>query len=336
MKAHYVVFPEPGKVEVREEIVTPPEPGEILCAAQKTLISIGTETYCLRGIFDPGTNWETWVQYPFRPGYSMSARVVAVGKDVAGWKEGDRAAAWVPHQQIFKVTPEDAFPVPDRVSDEDATWMALTTTVQLGIRRGEHTMGENVGVVGLGLLGQLAVQYLVLMGARKIIAIDPVSRRLDMAQTHGATHTLALGVREARESIKEITGGKMLDVVYDITGNPAVLAPCVPLLRRLGRIVLLEDTPTPTQQCLGPGVVSDSIAILGIHAYMTPSEASVFNPWIRSEEVALFFDYLVQGRMKVSDLITHRYSPVDAPDVYAGLVQDRSSSMGLIFDWSLL
>jgi threonine dehydrogenase-like Zn-dependent dehydrogenase len=40
--------------------------------------------------------------------------------------------------------------------------------------------------------------------------------------------------------------------------------------------------------------------------------------------------------MKVSDLITHRYSPVDAPDVYAGLVQDRSSSMGIIFDWSLL
>jgi threonine dehydrogenase-like Zn-dependent dehydrogenase len=197
-------------------------------------------------------------------------------------------------------------------------------------------MGENVGVVGLGLLGQLAVQYLVLMGARKIIAIDPVPSRLDMAQTHGATHTLALDVREARDPIEEITGGKMLDVVYDITGNPAVLAPCVPLLRRLGRIVLLGDTPTPTQQCLGPGVVSDSIAILGIHAHMTPSEASVFNPWIRSEEVGLFFDYLTQGRMKVSDLITHRYSPVDAPDVYAGLVQDRSSSMGIMFDWSLL
>jgi threonine dehydrogenase-like Zn-dependent dehydrogenase len=96
------------------------------------------------------------------------------------------------------------------------------------------------------------------------------------------------------------------------------------------------STAVVTPACLRPAVVSDSIAILGIHAHMTPSEASVFNPWIRSEEVALFLDYLTQGRMKVSDLITHRYSPVNAPDVYAGLVQDRSSSMGLIFDWSLL
>ena len=96
----------------------------------------------------------------------------------------------------------------------------------------------------------------------------------------------------------------------------------------------MGDTPTPTQQCLGPGVVSDSIAILGIHAYMTPAHGSVFNPWTRSEEVALFFDYLMQGRMKVSDLVTHRYSPADAPQVYAGLVQDRSSSMGIVFDWS--
>ncbi len=96
------------------------------------------------------------------------------------------------------------------------------------------------------------------------------------------------------------------------------------------------STAVITPACLRPAVVSDSIAILGIHAHMTPSEASMFNPWIRSEEVALFSDYRAQGRMKVSDLITHRNSPADAPDVYARLAHDRSSSMGLIFDWSLL
>jgi len=319
---------------VGEEAIAMPGPGEIVCAAQKSLISTGTETYCLRGIFDRGTNWEAWVQYPFRPGYSMSARVVAVGKGVAGWKEGDRVTAWVPHQGLFKIGPADIFPVPDQVSDEDATWMNLATTVQLGIRRGQHTMGEKVGVIGLGLLGQLAVQYLALTGARQIIVVDPVQQRLDMAKAHGATHTLALDVRDARGAVEELTGGTMLDVVYDITGNPVVLASCVSLLRRLGRVVLLGDTPNPTQQCLGPGVVSNAIAILGIHASMTPAQASVFNPWTRSEEVALFFDYLIQCRMKVSDLVTSRHSPVDAPEVYAALVEDRSSSMGIMFDWS--
>src|SRR5581483_564968 len=97
MKSTYIVFPEKEKVRVEEETVAPPEPNEILCAAEKSLISIGTESYCLRGIFDPGTNWEAWVKYPFRPGYSLAARVVAVGKDVQSIREGDRVAAWVPH-----------------------------------------------------------------------------------------------------------------------------------------------------------------------------------------------------------------------------------------------
>ncbi len=44
----------------------------------------------------------------------------------------------------------------------------------------------------------------------------------------------------------------------------------------------------------------------------------------------------MQGRMKVSDLVAQRYSPMDAPEVYARLVQDRSRYMGVMFDWSLV
>jgi len=50
------------------------------------------------------------------------------------------------------------------------------------------------------------------------------------------------------------------------------------LVRRLGRVVLLGDTPTPTRQNLAPGVVSNSVAILGIHGTTTPDVASDFNP----------------------------------------------------------
>ena len=142
--------------------------------------------------------------------------------------------------------------------------------------------------------------------------------RADVANAHGATHALVMDVKEARKPVEALTDGRLLDVVFDVTGNPAALAPCIQLARRLGRVVLLGDTPAPTQQVLGPGVVSDSIAILGIHGTMTPAQASAFNPWTRQEVTALFFDYVMQGRMRVSDLITHRYSPLDAPQVYAG------------------
>jgi 2-desacetyl-2-hydroxyethyl bacteriochlorophyllide A dehydrogenase len=336
MNSLHIVFPEPNQVEVREEPIAPPQSGEVLCQAQKSLVSIGTETFCLRGVFDPGTNWEGWVQFPFRPGYSMAARVVEVGAGVSGLREGDRVAAWAVHQQFFRLPPGELYRIPEEVSDEEATWNCLAVTTQAGVRRAGHVLGETVGVVGLGLLGQLVVQYLRLSGARKIIAIDPIQKRLDMARNHGATHTLASDVREVRGQIEAITGGRMLDVVYDITGHPAVLAPAIQLVRKLGRVILLGDCPTPSHQCLGPGVVSDSVAILGIHGTMTPQQPSAHNPWTRREIIGLFFDYLVQGRMSVADLITHRYSPRDAPEVYAGLMDDRSSMMGVIFDWTVL
>jgi NADPH:quinone reductase-like Zn-dependent oxidoreductase len=166
MQSTYIVFPEKNRVEVREETLTPPEPGEVLCAAEKSLISIGTETYCLRGVFDPDTNWARWVRFPFRPGYSMAARVIAVGAGVTALQEGDRVAGWINHRSLFKARPEDLHRVPDGISAEEATWNALAVTTQLGVRRAAHGLGERVGVVGMGILGQLVVQYLALSGAR--------------------------------------------------------------------------------------------------------------------------------------------------------------------------
>ncbi|MEZ4737676.1 MAG: hypothetical protein R3E79_62165 [Caldilineaceae bacterium] len=168
MQATYIVFPEKGQVAVREEVVLPPGPGEVLCAARKSLISIGTETYCLRGVFDADTNWARWVQFPFRPGYSMAAQVIAVGEGVTTLQEGDRVTGWIVHRSHFKAQAESLQRIPDGVSDEEATWAALGTTTQLGVRRAAHVLGERVGVVGMGILGQLVVQYLALSGARQI------------------------------------------------------------------------------------------------------------------------------------------------------------------------
>ncbi len=336
MKSTYILFPEANKIQVRQEEVLPPGPGEVLCQAQVSLISTGTETFCLQGVFDPGTNWAGWVKYPFRPGYSMSARVVGVGKEVTGLKEGDRVSIWRVHEQFFKVRPEQLLRIPDGLTDEEGTWNSLACTTQLAVRRAELQLGETVGVVGLGLLGQLIVQYLLVNGARRVIAIDPVQMRAEMARAHGATHVLSVEARSARAQVAEITGGRMLDAVWDVTGRPEVLTQCVQLLRRLGRVVLVGDTPVPLQQPVGPGVLSNSISILGVHGAVSAPSYSEWTPWPRNEIAQLFFDYLLQGRMKVKDLITHRWSPAEAPKVYEGLVRDRSGTMGNMFEWGRL
>jgi 2-desacetyl-2-hydroxyethyl bacteriochlorophyllide A dehydrogenase len=348
MKSKYIVFPDKRQVDVQEEEITPPAEGEILCQAEKSLISIGTELHCLNGEADPGTNWYDWIKFPFRPGYSMVGRVIAVGKGVEGVKEGDRIASYDVHQQYYKIQLHDVqkrydipegigiYLLPDSVSSEDGTWRSLAVTTQNSLRRAQFQFGETVGVVGLGVLGQLVTQYLAAAGARKIIVIDPMASRLELARKHGATHTLQIDVRDAVEPVREITEDWMLDVVFDVTGHPAVLAPCVQLVRRFGRLVLLGDTPTPTKQYLGPGVVFKSIAILGIHGYAVPERTTEFTPWTVKEMSSVFFDYLARGKMNVADLVTHRYSPLQAPDVYMSLLQDRSSAAGVIFDWTAL
>ena len=336
MKSVYVVFPEKEHIRVESEELPAPASGEILCAAERSLISLGTESFCLRGEFDPGTNWEAWTQYPFRPGYSMAARVIAVGSEVKGWHIGDRVAAWSPHQQYFSANPNQLLPIPKGISDEDAAWATLATTAQLGVRRARMELGERAAVVGMGILGQLVVQYLALSGCAQVIAIDRNPMRLKMARAHGASSIIASDVKEARAGIELLTRGSMLEVVFDVTGNAQGLAPATQLLRPMGRLILLGDTPTPSQQHLGPSVVSHSLAILGVHSLARPLHGSELSPWGAREMVSLFFDYLQQGRMKVSDLITHRFSPLDAPTAYGKLRAGHASALGAIFDWSLL
>ncbi len=187
-----------------EEQVQPPRANQVLCIAAKSLISSGTETICLRGVFDPGTNWGDWVKFPFRPGYCMVGRVIQVGKEASGLKVNDRIMARAPHQQYFSVTPQETYRIPDGISDEQAAWARLAVTTQLGVRRAQLELGESVGVIGVGILGQMVIQYCWLAGARRVIAIDSSVKRLQVAQTWGATHTLAMQAHEAREQVKAI------------------------------------------------------------------------------------------------------------------------------------
>jgi len=334
MRAPYISYPEPNVVAVSEEDVAPPGAGELLCQAERSLISTGTELTCLRGLFDPGTNWASWVRYPFRPGYSMVARVVAVGPGVEAPAVGQRVLLGTPHQALTLTAPDQAYPVPEGISAEEATWGILACTTQLAVRRAELALGETVGVVGLGLLGQLIVQYAALSGARRVVAIDPVPLRLEAAAAHGATDAIAGTAAQARDRVAEITHGRMLDAVWDVTGHPAVLSQCVQLLRPHGRVVLTGDTPTPTQQVLGPGVLSDSISVLGVHGNSYAPHYTEVTPWTRREIIALFFDFMLQGRMRVADLITHRYRFDQAPDVYQRLREDRTGAIGVILEWS--
>ncbi len=331
-----ICFTGKQQVQLLGAPVTEPEPQQVLVQTSKTLISTGTEMICYGRLFDPGTHWDGWVKYPFAAGYSLVGHVLAAGREVTEFKEGDRIAVRASHQRFVIAAPKDLYRIPAEVSDEDATWFALANIAQNGVRRAEHKLGDAVVVVGLGLLGQLVTQYTRLLGARQVIAIDPAHNRLVMAGAHGATTTLAMTVEAAYDEVMRLTGGAGADVVYDITGAAPVLAAALRLPRRLGCLLLLGDTGQPASQHLTPDVVLKGLRVVGAHDGNPPAVSTEHAPWSHQKMAELFFAYLGRGDMRVYDLITHRYAPHQAAEAYQMLMERRAEAMGVIFDWTQL
>lgn len=329
-----IVFTGRRELEVRREPVPAPGPNQVRVRTRKSLISIGTELICFERRFEPGTHWDRWVQYPFYPGYSNAGVVDAVGENVTGLQVGDRVASRAHHRQWALADASRALKIPDGVSDEEATWFGLANIVQNGVRRAEHELGDAVVIVGLGPLGQLVTQYAYLSGAREVIAIDTAPARLELAARHGATRTLNLPVNEAVEAVKALTDGRGADIVYDVTGHPAVFSAALQLPRRFGKMVVLGDTGTPSEQRLTGDVITRGLRIIGAHDNNPPPVGTDHAWWSHLNMARLFFTYVERRQMDVAGLITHRYRPEEAAQCYASLVADRSTAMGVIFDWT--
>jgi 2-desacetyl-2-hydroxyethyl bacteriochlorophyllide A dehydrogenase len=331
-----IYFAAPHRVEIREEPVCEPGPGEVRVRTHKTLISTGTEGIVLTQNFESGTHWDRWVQYPFSPGYSLVGEVESVGTGVDNVRVGERVAARAPHRQYVLVNAERLYHIPEGVSEEDATWFGLANIAQNGVRRARHVLGDAVVVIGLGILGQLVVQYVRLMGARAVIAVDTARRRLEMAQAHGATATLALGAEEACREVLRLTEGAGAEVVYDVTGNAAVFPHALGMARRFGKLLLLGDTGMPSGQHLTSDVIVRGVQVIGAHDSQPPPASTDYSYWSHQKMAELFFLYLLRGEIRVSDLITHRYPPTKAPEAYQMLCKERAQAMGVLFDWTAL
>jgi len=297
------------------------------------VISTGTEGIVLGRKFSPGTHWDAWVKYPFRPGYSHVGRVTAIGDDVSESRVGDRVATRGPHSSHVQVRSAHAVRIPDQVSEDDATWTALAKIAQIGVRAAGHRLGDSVVVIGLGLVGQLVTQYVRLMGAAEIIAIDPAEMRLQMATAHGATTTLAMPASQALEEVKRLTADRGARVVYDVTGHPAVFPEALKLCADHGRVVLLGDTGTPELQHLTSDVIRRGLTIVGAHDRHAPADPTAGIEWDARRMYELFLRFVSRGQMRVSDLVTHRYKPEQAGQAYAMLDKERERAMGVIFEW---
>lgn len=134
------------------------------------------------------------------------------------------------------------YTVPDTVSDDIASGAnCALSQVMYGLDRVDLHLGETVVVQGAGALGLYAVAVAKARGADRVIAIDGVPERLELATAFGADAVIdineAATVKERGKIVRELTDGHGADVVVEVVGHPSAIDEGLKLLGQFGRYV---------------------------------------------------------------------------------------------------
>jgi len=329
-----LVFSKPRLATIQEEVLPEPGEGEVLIQTICTLISMGTELTAYRGEFPANSAWSSWVRYPFRPGYSSVGIVVARGDHVDSVNVGDRVFNRGSHATFVVRKAAELVKVPEDVSSEEAAFASISNVAMNGVRMATLALGEAVGVVGSGMVGLMATQYARRSGAFPLIALDISEERLRRARSFGATGAVNSSEADALTEIGRLTKGRLADVVFEVTGNPSVIPSLPKLIRRGGRLILLGSPRGSTTIDFHDEVHRLGLHVIGAHASNHPPVEIPFAPWTTSRNTELFLDLLQAHEIHVGDLITHRYPAAEAPEVFRRLSEDRTTSLGVILEWS--
>lgn len=150
-------------------------------------------------------------------GYSLAGVVEEVGAGVDEFQVGDRVACAgegiACHAEFVSVPRNLCAKLPEGVDFKDAAFATVGAIAMHGVRQARVTLGDNVLVIGLGLVGLLAVQILKAAGCR-VIGVDVDSRKVELARLCGADRALTRDAPGLSETIAEATGGLGPDVVY--------------------------------------------------------------------------------------------------------------------------
>ncbi len=325
----------PGQIHIIDAGMPDLGPKQMRVRTTRSLISAGTEGSSWSGrpwFRDDGTQEPT---YPARTGYSNAGVVVEVGEAIEGFAVGDRVTSSGGHAR-YVVLNEAAgalWHIPDAVDDASSTFATLGATVLNGVRIGWPQLGDAVAVVGMGVLGQLACQYLKLSGCRPLIGIDLDPSRPDLALALGSIH---VGVDASADDpvarVRELTDGRGADFVFEVTGRTETFDLTFDLARKFGTVVALGSPrwPAPVDMMkLHLKAINCVGAIVSSH----PVAGEERNRWNRPANGALFLDLVAEGALVLGDLISHDFTCDDAAEAYDTAIGARDPALGVVFTW---
>ena len=160
---------------------------------------------------------------------------------------------------------------------------------------GEVGPGDAVAVFGCGGVGCAAIAGSRLAGASTVIGVDLDARKLSLAESFGATHTVDAGRDDPVEAIRRLTGGNGADVCIEAVGDPAVMEQAF-YARDLAGTLVQVGVPTPEMRIDLP-----MIDFFGRGGRLKPSW---YGDCLPSRDFPMFVDLYLQGRLDLDRFVS--------------------------------
>jgi predicted dehydrogenase/NADPH:quinone reductase-like Zn-dependent oxidoreductase len=264
-------------------------------------------------------------------GYSCSGFVLEAAEGVDGFQPGDRVACagagYASHSEINFVPANLAVRVPDNVELDAASLTTIGAIAVQGVRQANVTFGETVAVIGVGLVGVLAIQVLRAAGCR-VVAIDLSSDRAAKAVSFGAHLGLCTGDPGLESVIATFSRyGVDAALITAATKSADPLELAAKLLRDRGRISVIGD--------VGMGVSRATMYRKEISLAMSRSYGpGRYDPryeeggqdypigfvrWTEKRNMEAFLDLLSTGALQLKPLLAHHFPVEDGGKAYAAV-----------------
>ena len=265
-------------------------------------------------------------------GYSCAGVVLEADEAVEGFRAGDRVACagggYANHAEGVVVPQNLTVPVPPSMDLAAAATVTLGAIALQGVRRAQPTLGEIIGVIGLGLVGQLTVQLLRAAGCR-VVGIDLQRARVDVARSLGLDEGLVSSDGDLESRVHAVTQGFGLDAVIltaaTSSDEPVNLA--MRLARRKGRVVVVGDVGLGLQRAAmyhkeldllmstsyGPGRYDPLYEEGGLDYPLA------YVRWTENRNMAAYLDLVAMGKIRLGPLIESVFPLAEAGKAYAAI-----------------
>ena len=283
-------------------------------------------------------------------GYSLCGVVTEVGKGAEEFRVGQLVAAagndHALHAEYNWVPVNLCVPVPASVSPEHAAFATVGAIAMQGVRRAEVQLGDAACVIGLGLVGQLAVRLLVAAGVR-VVGLDVIEDRCRLAEKAGAllcAPPTEDGMAAIQHALAEITEGRGADHVLLAAGGSSngPVEAAARLARDRARVVDIGKTRLDLpwnayydkeldvrfSRSYGPGRYDDRYELDGI------DYPAGYVRWTERRNLACFLDLLAHQDLEVDSLVSGVFPMERATEVYNDLASGALNAVGVLLEYS--